>query len=267
MAKIVHFEIPADDIDRAKTFYNQLFGWKIESCQGSDYWMIQTEETADENVLRGGMMMRQQPRQQIINYVDIPSVAEYVEKVAALGGTVLVPKSAVPGMGYFAVCNDTENNTFGLWETDPEAGLFADQAEVFIALMSAMIAADEKYSVDEMRIVWNEIQAMDIFLGRNYNELETKILAFFNKKSSELTPFNDQQIEQIIMSAVQMLDPAIKKSAFRMALRIAHSDKNLEGYTVDVDPREKALIDKLRKAFEIDSKTEAEFLVELKPKF
>lgn len=267
MAKIVHFEIPADDIDRAKTFYIQLFGWAIENCPGSDYFLIQTGEQEDENALKGGMMLRQQPQQPIINYVEIPSVAEYMEKVGALGGKVVVPKTPVPGMGYFAVCHDTENNTFGLWETDPEAGLFADQAEVFVGLMAAMIAADETYSVDEMRLVWNEIQEMEMFAGRDYNELEAKVLGYFNKTSSELTPFDDQQIEQIIMSAVQMLEPPVKKQAFRTAVRIAHADKNLEGYRVEVDPKEKAIIDRLRQAFEIDSTTEAEVLEELKPKF
>ena len=53
-------------------------------------------------------------------YIDVPSVDEYVDRVKKLGGQVCVPKMAVPGMGYFAVCLDPENNGFGLWEDNPK---------------------------------------------------------------------------------------------------------------------------------------------------
>lgn len=112
MPSIVHFEIPADDLNRAKEFYTNLFGWKIESFQGMDYMMIDTLGPG------GGMMKRVHPGQQIIDYIGVPSVDEYAAKVERLGGKVLVPKMAVPGMGYFVICQDTENNVFGIWEMD-----------------------------------------------------------------------------------------------------------------------------------------------------
>jgi predicted enzyme related to lactoylglutathione lyase len=112
MPSIVHFEIPADDLDRAKEFYTNLFGWKIESFQGMDYMMIDTFGPG------GGMMKRVHPGQQITDYIGVPSVDEYAAKVERLGGKVLVPKMAVPGMGYFVICQDTENNVFGIWEMD-----------------------------------------------------------------------------------------------------------------------------------------------------
>jgi uncharacterized protein len=66
-------------------------------------------------------MKRQNPQQQgITNYIDVRSVNEY-SKVERLGGKIEVPKMPVKGMGYFAVCLDTENNTFGIWETNSEA--------------------------------------------------------------------------------------------------------------------------------------------------
>ena len=61
------------------------------------------------------------PEQQIVNYFDVDSVDAYVEKVKDLGGRVVIEKTSVPGMGWFAVCLDTENNAFGLWETDKDA--------------------------------------------------------------------------------------------------------------------------------------------------
>jgi predicted enzyme related to lactoylglutathione lyase len=61
------------------------------------------------------------PEQGIINYIDVPSVDEYIKKVEKLGGKVIMGKSPVPGMGYFAICLDTENNGFGIWEDDRNA--------------------------------------------------------------------------------------------------------------------------------------------------
>ena len=121
MPTICHFEIPADDVNRAKGFYSDLFGWKIEKTPGDmEYWLIETTEPGKG--VCGGLMQRQAPEQQgILNYIDVPSVAEYAAKVEKLGGKVVMPKAPVPGMGYFAVCLDTENNAFGLWENDESA--------------------------------------------------------------------------------------------------------------------------------------------------
>jgi predicted enzyme related to lactoylglutathione lyase len=128
MPTIVHFEIPADDVERSKKFYSDLFGWKIEKFTGQtgggedmDYWMITTTDDKGNKALGGGIMKRQGPQQPIINHIDVKSVDEYSTKVQQLGGKVHVPKMAVPGMGYFAICLDTENNAFGIWETNEKA--------------------------------------------------------------------------------------------------------------------------------------------------
>jgi uncharacterized protein len=124
MSTVVHFEIPADDVERAKKFYGELFGWKIEKFTGQspmEYWTIGTGAGKAEMELGGGMMKRQMPNQQITIYLDVPSVDGYTDKVKKLGGSVTVPKTAIPDMGYFAVCLDSENNPFGLWEDNPKA--------------------------------------------------------------------------------------------------------------------------------------------------
>ncbi len=116
----VHFEVPADDVARAKAFYTELFGWQIEATPGfSDYWMIQTGPEGQS--LGGGLFKRSTPDQGVINYVGVESVTDYAAKVAQLGGKILMPRSPVPGMGWFAVFQDTEGNVMALWETDPAA--------------------------------------------------------------------------------------------------------------------------------------------------
>ena len=132
MPTIVHFEIPADDVERAKKFYRNLFGWKMEKWPGTDgssssnmeYWMISTTDSKGNKAsIGGGMTKRQdhQHHQHITNFIDVDSVDEYSSKIEKLGGRVVVSKMAVPGMGYFATCHDTENNSFGIWESNESA--------------------------------------------------------------------------------------------------------------------------------------------------
>ncbi len=119
-SSICWFEIPADNPDRAKKFYSSLFGWKIEKFPGvTDYWHIDTggaDDTPD-----GGLMTRKHPQQSITNYVAVASVEESAAKVEKLGGMICKSKAAVPQMGYFVICRDTEGNEFALWEVNAHA--------------------------------------------------------------------------------------------------------------------------------------------------
>ena len=119
-ASIVWFEIPADDLGRAKAFYNKLFGWKIAAIPGMpDYLHIDTR--GPDASPDGGMMTRKHPQQAITNYVLVPSVTTAAAKVKKLGGKICMEKTAVPQMGYFVVCADTEGNQFALWERSEKA--------------------------------------------------------------------------------------------------------------------------------------------------
>jgi predicted enzyme related to lactoylglutathione lyase len=119
-ANIVWFEIPADDPARAKKFYSSLFGWKIKAFPGmADYWHIDTgggDESPD-----GGLMRRMHERQPITSYINVPSISRAIAKVERLGGKVCKGRTAVPQMGWLAICRDTEENEFALWEVDKAA--------------------------------------------------------------------------------------------------------------------------------------------------
>ena len=119
-ANLIWFAIPADDPACAQKFYGALFGWKITAFPGMEgYWHIDTG--GDDASPDGGLLARKHPGQPITNYIRVPSVTRGMAKVVKLGGQVCLPKIAVPGMGYFAVCKDTEENTFALCESNPKA--------------------------------------------------------------------------------------------------------------------------------------------------
>jgi predicted enzyme related to lactoylglutathione lyase len=119
-SRLIWFEIPADNPERAKTFYGSLFGWKIEKFPTvDDYWHIDTG--GPDGSPDGGLMVRKCPQQPITNYVAVSSVDESARKVAQLGGKICKGKTAVPQMGYFVICQDTEGNEFALWEVNEQA--------------------------------------------------------------------------------------------------------------------------------------------------
>jgi predicted enzyme related to lactoylglutathione lyase len=124
MPRVIHFEIHADQPERASKFYSSLFDWKITKWAGpQDYWLIDTG-SKDKPGINGGMIRRQGTidGQAVIAYVctiDVPSVDEYTKKIAAAGGTVALPKMPIPGIGWLAYFKDTEGNIFGIMQADP----------------------------------------------------------------------------------------------------------------------------------------------------
>ena len=121
MSAIVHFDVPAENIERAKKFYSVLLGWKFESYPGMEYNLITTTDLDGNAGVGGGMGKRMDPSQHIVNYFGVKSIDAAIKQVRSLGGSILMDKMAVPKMGYLANCLDTEGNTFGLWEADTGA--------------------------------------------------------------------------------------------------------------------------------------------------
>ena len=121
MPRVTHFEIPADDPERAISFYENVFGWTIEKWEGPmDYWMVMTG-TDDEPGIDGGLARRTGSTTGFENTVSVDSVDDYVAKIEANGGKVIRSKMAVPGVGWLVYCQDTEGNSLGPMEDDPTA--------------------------------------------------------------------------------------------------------------------------------------------------
>lgn len=122
MPTIVHFDIASDNPERAKKFYELLFGWNMEVPPGmSDYYLIDTEDLNGEAGVGGGLGMRGDSSQKITAYIGVDNIDDYSKKVEEFGGRIVSPRISVPGWGYMIMCVDTEGNTFGLWQDNKNA--------------------------------------------------------------------------------------------------------------------------------------------------
>jgi uncharacterized protein len=116
MSKVVHFEIPADDTDRAKEFWSGVFGIDWQSYDGPvEYYMFSNDDQQS-----GGGLMPRDGQNGLTIYFAVEDLDAAREKVQQLGGSV-EEKSPVPGMGWFAHAKDTEGNAFSMWQNDENA--------------------------------------------------------------------------------------------------------------------------------------------------
>lgn len=122
--RVVHFEIPFDDGDRARTFYREAFSWQIQELPELDYTGVISGPVSDKGMpgepgfINGGMFQRgDEPVRSPVVTVDVDSIDETLEKIEKLGGATVVGKQPVGDMGFAAYFKDPEGNVLGLWET------------------------------------------------------------------------------------------------------------------------------------------------------
>lgn len=116
MPRVVHFDLSADDPDRAIQFYQNVFGWKIEKWKGPlDYWLVYTGDS-EEFGIDGSIVKRTNPSYTTANIIHVPSVDECAARVKQNGGEIVEFKKVIPGVGYLVMCKDTEGNVFGIIE-------------------------------------------------------------------------------------------------------------------------------------------------------
>ena len=129
MNRVVHFEIHADDPERAAKFYREIFGWKIEKWPGMEYWMVMTaEKDSKEMGINGGLLPRPTKGAKkgsgvhaFVCTVLVENFDEIAKKIKAAGGIVAMPKHALAGMAWQGYFIDTEGNTFGIHQPDKNA--------------------------------------------------------------------------------------------------------------------------------------------------
>lgn len=123
--QVVHFEIPADDLERAQSFYREAFGWQINPIPEMSYTTVTTSAVDDDGTplepgaINGGMLERQPPVTGPVIVISVDDVDETLARVERLGGRVTQPKTPVGDLGFSGYFVDPEGNTVGLWQEAP----------------------------------------------------------------------------------------------------------------------------------------------------
>jgi predicted enzyme related to lactoylglutathione lyase len=122
MDKVTHFEIPVDDMSRAKDFYKKIFGWEINDIPEMEYSLVTTVPTDEKNMpketgaINGGMLKKDDTSTSPVIVIDVSSLDEYLKKIESAGGKVVLPKVEVGDFGLYARITDTEGNIIGIWQ-------------------------------------------------------------------------------------------------------------------------------------------------------
>jgi predicted enzyme related to lactoylglutathione lyase len=121
--RVVHFELPFDDGDRARGFYKEAFGWQLQEMPDMAYTLVTSGPSGDQGpteagFINGGMWARVGgPSTAPVIVVDVESIDVALERIGELGGSTVTPKMPVGDMGFAAYVRDPEGNVIGLWET------------------------------------------------------------------------------------------------------------------------------------------------------
>ena len=122
--RVVHFEIPFDDGDRARSFYAKAFGWQVMDMPDMGYTLVMSGPSGDQGptepgFINGGMMAREGSFTAPNIVLDVANLEDALKAVDEAGGTTVSERQPVGEMGFTAYFKDTEGNLVGLWETAP----------------------------------------------------------------------------------------------------------------------------------------------------
>lgn len=120
MSKIVHFEIPMDEPQRAIAFYRDTLGWEISRFGDQPYWLVRAGDD-DEPGANGALVNREDLHQSPIVIAGVEDIDDVLGRVQRCGGKVAQGKLPVPGVGWSAYVLDPEGNTIGLFQADTNA--------------------------------------------------------------------------------------------------------------------------------------------------
>jgi predicted enzyme related to lactoylglutathione lyase len=112
-SRVVHFEIPVEDPERASRFYSSAFGWRIQKWEGpQDYWLVDTGE--GDIGINGGIMRRTPPFDRVVNTINVDDIDGATARIRELGATIVGEKLTIPDIGYLQYAHDPDGNLFGM---------------------------------------------------------------------------------------------------------------------------------------------------------
>jgi len=121
MARIVHFDLTANDPDKLIPFYERVFKWKFSKWEGPfEYWLIETGPNEEPGI--NGGLGRRQGDERVVDTIDVEDIDAALAGIREQGGSVIADKAPIPGVGWFAQFKDPEGNLLGVMQSDPRAG-------------------------------------------------------------------------------------------------------------------------------------------------
>ena len=118
--RVVHFEIPCDHPEKTMAFFTEVFGWNFQQFGPDEYWFTITGDDATPGI-NGGLMKKRDPQQPITNTIAVENIDTSMAHIEKAGGQIVVPKMAIPTMGWVAYFKDPDGNIHGVWEENPNA--------------------------------------------------------------------------------------------------------------------------------------------------
>jgi len=118
--RVVHFEIPSDNPEKAMDFFKEVFGWTFQQFGTEEYWFA---VTGDEKLpgINGGLMKKKDPKQPVANSIDVANIDHTIDNIQKSGGTIVLPKMSIPTVGWVAYFTDPDGNIHGIRQSDPTA--------------------------------------------------------------------------------------------------------------------------------------------------
>jgi predicted enzyme related to lactoylglutathione lyase len=120
MSRVVHFEIPANEPEKIMEFFKKTFDWKFQQFGAEQYWVVMTGDEKSPGI-NGGIMKKRDPNQPMVNSINVENIDKAMADVSSNGGTIVVPKMPIPGVGWMCYFKDPESNIHGLYQNDPTA--------------------------------------------------------------------------------------------------------------------------------------------------
>jgi len=118
--RVTHFEIPSDNPEANMKFFTEAFGWKFMQFGKEQYWLAATGDEKSPGI-NGAVMKKRDPKQPVVNAIIVKNIEEAIRHIGKAGGKMVMPKRAIPSVGWLAFFTDPDGNIHGIMQEDKNA--------------------------------------------------------------------------------------------------------------------------------------------------